>query len=164
MFLTMFCKTQNIEQTMHLTMLIAHPYLASKASLSPNFSTFPVSTPHFHSRILWRHNSQPSSISISINLNNIRQTSSMRAWVVFQSWAKVRPLSVSFLIRTSGNLTAKQARLAKVKLAKWCWKKVKWTYSEVYPSQTMLIHAKHGYIQRSPWLFRSIYNMLFEII
>ena len=26
MFLTMFFKTQNIEQTMHLTMLIAHPY------------------------------------------------------------------------------------------------------------------------------------------
>ena len=27
MFLTMFFKTQNIVQTMHLTMLIAHPYL-----------------------------------------------------------------------------------------------------------------------------------------
>ena len=26
MFLTMFFKTQNIGQTMHLTMLIAHPY------------------------------------------------------------------------------------------------------------------------------------------
>ena len=26
MFLTMFFKTQNIVQTMHLTMLIAHPY------------------------------------------------------------------------------------------------------------------------------------------
>ena len=27
MFLTMFLKTQNIGQTMHLTMLIAHPYM-----------------------------------------------------------------------------------------------------------------------------------------
>ena len=27
MFLTMFFKTQNIVQTMHLTMLIAHPYV-----------------------------------------------------------------------------------------------------------------------------------------
>jgi len=27
MFLTMFFKMQNIVQTMHLTMLIAHPYL-----------------------------------------------------------------------------------------------------------------------------------------
>jgi len=30
MFLTMFFKTQNIEQTMHLTMLIAHPYLPNQ--------------------------------------------------------------------------------------------------------------------------------------
>ena len=28
MFLTMFFKTQNIVQTMHLTILIAHPYPA----------------------------------------------------------------------------------------------------------------------------------------
>ena len=38
MFLTMFFKTQNIEQTMHLTMLIAHPYpdsfLANQSVLS----------------------------------------------------------------------------------------------------------------------------------
>ena len=35
MFLTMFFKTQNIEQTMHLTMLIAHPYtLPTAQSLS----------------------------------------------------------------------------------------------------------------------------------
>ena len=35
MFLTMFFKTQNIGQTMHLTMLIAHPYL-SRATTASN--------------------------------------------------------------------------------------------------------------------------------
>ena len=32
MFLTMFFKTQNIVPTMHLTMLIAHPYLAARGN------------------------------------------------------------------------------------------------------------------------------------
>ena len=32
MFLTMFFKMQNIGQTMHLTMLIAHPYWGRKIS------------------------------------------------------------------------------------------------------------------------------------
>ena len=33
MFLTMFEKTQNIAYTMHLTMLIAHPYLDMVADM-----------------------------------------------------------------------------------------------------------------------------------
>ena len=34
MFLGMFSKTQNIVQTMHLTMLIAHPYLGGQVGYS----------------------------------------------------------------------------------------------------------------------------------
>jgi len=34
MFLTMFFKTQNIVQTMHLTMLIAHPYSSLHSNIS----------------------------------------------------------------------------------------------------------------------------------
>ena len=33
MFLTMFFKTQNIVQTMHLTMLIAHPYPSPQSKI-----------------------------------------------------------------------------------------------------------------------------------
>ena len=37
MFLTMFFKTQNIVQTMHLTMLIAHPYIAMPLFSNQNY-------------------------------------------------------------------------------------------------------------------------------
>ena len=74
MFLTMFFKTQNIGQTMHLTMLIAHPYCQintkNRTQQPPKlwgetryiFPPIPFASDHFHQFLTAQCQSGPPSL------------------------------------------------------------------------------------------------------
>ena len=79
MFLTMFFKTQNIGQTMHLTMLIAHPYLGVRGGAALFFGWKSVFTKHPNTDVfivivnfserLWFDQSVCEIIGASVNIS-----------------------------------------------------------------------------------------------